>query len=87
MLNALGAEVEEHDDHVVIRGKDTLPGGVTVSGHNDHRIAMMAAVAATGCGAPVTITGAECVRKSYPNFWDDYEALGGVIVRREEAQP
>ena len=87
VLNALGAEVEEHDDHLVIRGKDTLPGGVTVSGHNDHRIAMMAAVAATGCGAPVTITGAECVRKSYPNFWDDYEALGGVIVRREEAQP
>ena len=87
VLNALGADVEEHDDHLVIRGKDALPGGVTVSGHNDHRIAMMAAVAATGCGAPVTITGAECVRKSYPNFWDDYEALGGVIVRREEAQP
>ncbi|HIY16491.1 MAG TPA: 3-phosphoshikimate 1-carboxyvinyltransferase [Candidatus Intestinimonas stercorigallinarum] len=87
VLNALGADVEEHDDHLVIRGKDALPGSVTVSGHNDHRIAMMAAVAATGCGAPVTITGAECVRKSYPNFWDDYEALGGVIVRREEAQP
>ena len=83
VLNALGAEVEEHDDYLVIRGKDTLPGGVTVSGHNDHRIAMMAAIAATNCDAPVTITGAECVKKSYPNFWEDYEALGGVIARTQ----
>ncbi|WP_294511882.1 3-phosphoshikimate 1-carboxyvinyltransferase [uncultured Intestinimonas sp.] len=83
VLNALGADVEEHDDYLVIRGKDTLPGGVTVSGHNDHRIAMMAAIAATNCDAPVTITGAECVKKSYPNFWEDYEALGGVIARAQ----
>ncbi len=87
VLTALGADVEEHDDYLVIHGKDTLPGGVTVSGHNDHRIAMMAAIAATNCDAPVTITGAECVRKSYPSFWADYEALGGVITRTEEAQP
>ena len=83
VLNALGAYVEEHDDYLVIHGKDTLPGGVTVSGHNDHRIAMMAAIAATNCDAPVTITGAECVKKSYPNFWEDYEALGGVITRAQ----
>ena len=87
LLTALGADVEEHDDYLVIHGKDTLPGGVTVSGHNDHRIAMMAAIAATNCDAPVTITGAECVKKSYPDFWADYEALGGVIARTEEAQP
>ena len=81
VLNALGAEVEEHDDHLVIHGKDTLPGGVTVSGHNDHRIAMMAAIAATRCEKPVTITGAECVKKSYPGFWEDYEKLGGQLTR------
>ena len=56
-----------------------LRGGVTVSGHNDHRIAMMAAVAATRCAAPVTVRGAECVNKSYPNFWRDFAALGGNI--------
>ena len=37
------------------------------------------------CGHPlsgrVTITGAECVNKSYPRFWADYEALGGQIAR------
>ena len=42
---------------------------------------MMAAMAATRCEAPITITGAECVRKSYPNFWEDYETLGGQITR------
>ena len=52
--------------------------------HNDHRIAMMAAVAATRCAAPVTVSGGECVAKSYPNFWVDYEALGGQIAREEE---
>ena len=38
---------------------------------------MMAAMAATRCEEAITITGAECVRKSYPNFWDDFKALGG----------
>ena len=81
VLTALGADVEEHQDFLVIRGKAGLPGGVTVSGHNDHRIAMMAAIAAARCERPVTITGAECVEKSYPRFWEDYEKLGGRLVR------
>ena len=77
VLGALGAQVEEFEDHLVIHGKKRLAGGVTVSGHNDHRIAMMAAIAAIRCDAAVTITGAECVKKSYPNFWEDYRSLGG----------
>ncbi len=81
VLNALGAQVEEHEDHLVIRGREKLAGGVTVSGHNDHRIAMMAAIAAIRCEKPVTITGAECVKKSYPRFWEDYEALGGLVQK------
>ena len=79
VLNALGAQVEEHEDYLVIHGQERLAGGVTVSGHNDHRIAMMAAIAAVRCEGPVTITGAECVKKSYPRFWEDYAALGGRI--------
>ena len=81
VLSALGADIEEQADALVIRGKAKLPGGVTVSGHNDHRIAMMAAIAATRCEKPVTITGAECVKKSYPRFWEDYERLGGQLTR------
>ena len=81
VLTALGADIEEQADALVLRGKAKLPGGVTVSGHNDHRIAMMAAIAATRCEKPVTITGAECVKKSYPRFWEDYEKLGGQLTR------
>lgn len=83
VLNALGAKIEELPDGLVVRGVKTLRGGVTVDAHNDHRIAMMAAVAATCCDREITIIGAECVRKSYPNFWDDYEMLGGRLIREE----
>ena len=79
VLGALGAQVEEGPDYLAFVGADTLPGGAVVSGCNDHRIAMMAAVAALGCREPVTVTGAECVAKSYPDFWQEYAALGGKI--------
>lgn len=77
-LRALGADVTEEPDRLIINGKPALPGG-TVDCANDHRIAMMAAIAATGCTGPVTLLGAECVKKSYPDFWDVYQSLGGDI--------
>lgn len=83
VLNALGADVTEGPDSLTIRGKDGLAGGVKVDSFNDHRIAMMTAIAATRCVKPVTITGAQCVAKSYPDFWEDYEALGGLIQKSE----
>lgn len=79
VLSALGAEVEEGPDFLTITGRPQLAGGVTVDPCNDHRIAMMAAIAATRCIHPVVINGAECVEKSYPDFWEDYERLGGTI--------
>ena len=82
VLTALGADVVEGADRLTITGQpEGLAGGVTVDSHNDHRIALMAAIAATRCAAPVTIIGAECVAKSYPDFWEDYERLGGQIQR------
>ena len=78
-LNALGAQVEEGPDFLKIWGRDTLAGGVTVDCCNDHRIAMMAAIAATRCREPITLLGAECVQKSYPDFWEEYRRLGGVF--------
>lgn len=78
-LNAMGARVAEHPDSLTIYGRDALAGGCTVDCRNDHRIAMMAAVAATRCREPVTLLGAECVSKSYPGFWEDYQTLGGII--------
>ena len=79
-LNALGAKIEELPDALTIHGVDSLNGGM-VSGCNDHRIAMMLAIAATRATGDVTITGAECVAKSYPNFWEDFAVLGGRVER------
>lgn len=78
-LNKLGADVEQGSDFLSVRGVNALTGG-QVDSHNDHRIAMMAAIAATRATRNVTITGAESVRKSYPNFWEDYKSLGGEIT-------
>ena len=83
VLSALGADVEEGPDFLKITGKERLAGGVKVDSFNDHRIAMMAAIAATRCVKPITITGAECVAKSYPDFWEAYERLGGKIQKSE----
>lgn len=79
VLTALGARVEVGRDSMTIFGADSLRGGVEISCHNDHRIAMMAAIAATRCENAVVLNGAECVKKSYPNFWEDYRRLGGKI--------
>ncbi len=84
VLSALGADIQEGPDSLTIQGKERLAGGVKVDSFNDHRIAMMAAIAATRCEKPVTITGAQCVAKSYPNFWEELERLGGKIQREYE---
>ncbi|MEG2137819.1 MAG: 3-phosphoshikimate 1-carboxyvinyltransferase, partial [Oscillospiraceae bacterium] len=77
-LCKLDARVEQTPDSLEILGVQTLTGGITDS-HNDHRIAMMLAVAATRATGDVTICGAEAVGKSYPDFWKDYVNLGGSI--------
>lgn len=63
-----------------ITGVPFLTGG-EVESHNDHRIAMAAAVASCGCREPVIIKNAEAVKKSYPGFFDDFAALGGEVIR------
>ncbi len=76
LLRALGVPAEETADSLTVRGMPSFSGG-TVDGANDHRIVMAAAAAATAAAAPVTVTGAEAVRKSYPSFWEEYKRLGG----------
>lgn len=81
-INALGGHAEETDDGLVIEGTSELAGG-TVDAANDHRIAMMSAILATRCSGPSTIVGAECVAKSYPAFFEDFESLGGHVTKEE----
>ena len=75
MLESLGGKAEATEDTLTVCGTG-LTGG-TVDSMGDHRIAMSAAVAATVCSQNVTILGADCAEKSYPQFFDDYMRLGG----------
>lgn len=77
-INELGGMVVEQPDSMTIKGVNEFNGG-TCSSYADHRIAMMLAIAATRCNQPVIIDNMECVEKSYPSFWEDYQSLGGII--------
>jgi 3-phosphoshikimate 1-carboxyvinyltransferase len=75
-LGKMGADIVETDDGLKIVGVEQLKSA-TVSSWNDHRIAMALAIAATCSSGPVCIEGADCVSKSYPEFWEDYKKVGG----------
>ncbi len=75
MIHALGGKAEATESTLTITGTG-LQGGI-VDACNDHRIAMAAAIASTVCNSPVTILGGECVKKSYPGFWEEFSRLGG----------
>lgn len=77
LLTALGADVTELPEGLIIRGGKPLTGG-TVSSWGDHRIAMSAALAASLCTGPVEICDSQCTEKSYPAFWRDLASLKGV---------
>lgn len=81
-LRNLGGDAEYTQDTLKIRGKP-LKGG-TVDSHGDHRIAMLAAAASVLCKESVTITRAEAVEKSYPDFFEDFALLGGSVRREKE---
>jgi len=83
-LNKLGAKIVETQNGMVIEGVKNLKGGVEVDAWNDHRIAMALAVASSRCDEPIILTGADSVKKSYPNFWKDFEKLCGKIQIIEE---
>ena len=78
-LNKLGAKIIEKEDGLVVTGVEKLQGGVEVWSHKDHRIAMTLAIASTRCEKPIVIKDYECIAKSYPNFFEDFKALGGNV--------
>ncbi len=82
-LKAMNVNIEITEDSLIIHGSDTLTGG-TFSSCGDHRIAMMIAIAAIRADRSVLIKNADAVKKSYPNFFQDYSLLGGEITVIEE---
>ena len=73
-LTAMGAHVEGTDDGMIIEGGHPLHGAV-VDSHLDHRIAMTFAIAGKLASGETEITGAECVKISYPTYYQDMEML------------
>ena len=73
-LRAMGADVEETEDGMIIHGGKPLHGAVIAS-HKDHRIAMTFAVAALAAEGETEIHDADCVNISYPAFYEELERL------------
>ena len=75
-LTAMGAHVTATDDGMIIEGGHPLHGAV-IDSYLDHRIAMSFAIAALAADGETEITGADCVRISYPDFYETLKALMG----------
>ena len=75
-VKACGGDIEETEDGLIIRGVKALKGGKTL-GCNDHRIVMSMATAAVGSEKEIYVTDPMSINKSYPDFFKDYNSLGG----------
>lgn len=73
-LSAMGADIEETEDGMVIRGGKPLHGAV-IDSKKDHRIAMTFAVTALAAEGETEILYADCVNISYPRFYQDLAQL------------
>lgn len=78
MINSLGGKCEEKADGLIINGTGSFKEAV-VNGFNDHRIVMSASVAALKSTGKVRITDRESINKSFPNYFEEYIKLGGVV--------
>jgi len=76
-FSKLGVFIEFEEDIMLISG-GKINGGNVIA-HNDHRIAMALTLAALNASGSVQISGAECVNKTYPDFFKDMETLGVEI--------
>ena len=84
LLRVLGVPARAENDALIISGRGRLTGG-TADSFRDHRIALAAAVAATAADGPVTILDAQCADKSYPSFFTQFAALGGLAEEETDA--
>lgn len=79
-LSKFGFDLKEEKDSIVInyREKTQLKTEkILASSHNDHRIAMMLAIVSTVYQGEIILDNADCVKKSYPDFWEVFSSIGG----------
>lgn len=75
-LVRMGIRVTEETDRLIITGGE--PRGSLIDSHNDHRIAMAFSILGLAVGG-TTIDRAECVAKTYPDFWATLKRIGGEV--------
>jgi len=75
-LEKAGVKVREGKDRLTIIGSS--PAGAVIDSKNDHRIAMAFGILGTVTGN-MTISDAECVTKTNPQFWDTLASVGGKV--------
>jgi 3-phosphoshikimate 1-carboxyvinyltransferase len=80
-LTEMGAEVEEQRDSLTIYGSETDLTGAAVEGRADHRIVMSLAVAGLVADGTTTVSDAEDVDVSFPDFFDVLADLGASVSR------
>jgi 3-phosphoshikimate 1-carboxyvinyltransferase len=73
-LRQMGAKIEELPDGMVIEGKTPLKGA-KIKTYDDHRIAMAFTIAGLIADGPVELDNPECVKISYPNFFEDLKKV------------
>jgi 3-phosphoshikimate 1-carboxyvinyltransferase len=76
-LKGMGIPVREERDAMHITGG--RPSGGVIDSKGDHRIAMAFSMLGVLAGNTV-IEGAECVSKTYPDFWKVLKSMGGEVV-------
>ncbi|WP_249871862.1 3-phosphoshikimate 1-carboxyvinyltransferase [Oceanobacillus saliphilus] len=74
VLNTLGADITPTKDGMIVKGKTQLHGG-NIASYDDHRIAMMGAIASLITTNEVVIDDISCISISYPDFFRDLESL------------
>ena len=83
-LSKLNFDLIEKKDSILIDSRENFEVNknekiVSLSAHSDHRIAMMIAIAATCYDGEILLDNLDCVKKSYPNFWEVFLSLGGKV--------
>lgn len=73
-LEKLGANVIITEATLHLESSKNINTDITIATYNDHRMAM--AFAPLGLKTPIKIENADVVSKSYPQFWEDFKAIG-----------
>ena len=81
LLGMAGIYAFASDNTLTVTGGPARSCAYDPSG--DHRMAMSAAILASAKDVKITISDAECTAKSYPAFFDDYNALGGIVLKQQ----